>query len=391
MFHMPARRARSCAAWLIILPFAWPECQPGWRASTARESLTDWEHCRLQRACAPTQHLDRLWYVANAGHFVPSCSIFLSRPGEVNASCPLANASSHYLRWERCDARGASATARDLVALAARAGFESIVFLGDSTMKHDYEAVRCGVVRDVLLQRKDASLAGAPPVGHRDVCSRTPRDRALCAAPSSTAARPEGAELAVGNATVTALYFKIDLLDQARNLSALLDGVASRSGRAIFVLNEGLHLHAPAPARLETLRALLVGQIAPWFARNVAHLALWRETYPQHFRGSSGGGSGRFDDKGWDYKDSVEAARWSGCLSQSSGAQEPPGFADILDELGIPAVATRDIFGGRGEMHRSGGDCTHYCYTPRLFEPLVDRVYQAVMGRVRRIGGVVAP
>ena len=59
-------------------------------------------------------------------------------------------------------------------------------------------------------------------------------------------------------------------------------------------------------------------------------------------------------------------------------------------ELGIPAVATRDIFGGRGEMHRSGGDCTHYCYTPRLFEPLVDRVYQAVMGRVRRIGGVVA-
>ena len=126
---------------------------------------------------------------------------------------------------------------------------------------------------------------------------------------------------------------------------------------------------------------LLFLKIAPWFARNVAHLALWRETYPQHFRGSSGGGSGRFDDKGWDYKDSVEAARWSGCLSQSSGAQEPPGFAEILDELGIPAVATRDIFGGRGEMHRSGGDCTHYCYSEAGMAPMVHLAWAAAACR----------
>ena len=63
-------------------------------------------------------------------------------------------------------------------------------------------------------------------------------------------ARPEGAELSAGNSSVTALYYKIDRLDQAGNLSVLFETIARAVGRSVFVLNAGLHLHAGAPERL---------------------------------------------------------------------------------------------------------------------------------------------
>ena len=155
-----------------------------------------------------------------------------------------------------------------------------------------------------------------------------------------------------------------------------------------FRAERGLHLHAPAPARLETLRALLVGQIAPWFARNVAHLALWRETYPQHFRGSSGGGgSGRFDDKGWDYKDSVEAARWSGCLSQSSGAQEPPASPIFSTSSAFPR--SRRAISSAAEARCTGpAETARAIATRRACSGRSLIACTRQMGRVRR-GGVV--
>ena len=51
-------------------------------------------------------------------------------------------------------------------------------------------------------------------------------------------------------------------------------------------------------------------------------------------------------------------------------------------------VPTFDFARARGELHRGGAkpDCTHYCYTPLFFEPLLRRLADAVLDDDARFG-----
>ena len=148
----------------------------------------------------------------------------------------------------------------------------------------------------------------------------------------------------------------------------------------ITVLNYGLKWHRNHKAKLAEAYRAAVDMIAG--ANNQEErkktLGLIRETLPQHFPTAEGDGDYEGltmhsnaacaaiapEDRGWRNEMLHAAARAHG------------GFRE--GEWLLPQWA---LFVGRPEVHALRVDCTHLCYSPRLFGALLDPFYRAVHRR----------
>lgn len=147
----------------------------------------------------------------------------------------------------------------------------------------------------------------------------------------------------------------------------------------ITVFNYGLKWHREHESRLVDACSKLVGIIARANQENAPKkLALVRETLPQHFPTPQRDGD--FEglmkstneacttiapkDRGWRNEILHRAARANG------------GFNEL--EWLLPQWK---LFVDRPEVHARSVDCTHLCYSPRVFDALLDPFFRAVHRR----------
>lgn len=145
-----------------------------------------------------------------------------------------------------------------------------------------------------------------------------------------------------------------------------LQRVCSDPTVTTVVYNIGLHYNKRGrePKMLE--------ENARWFAReflgnciNGPNLII-RETTPQHFNNSN---SGEWNKKQTDCVSIRNETRWRHEL-----------LVDTLGEyLNFTVVPVWDIMSSRYDLHM-GRECTHYCYTPTLWDPIINRVIGAILG-----------
>ena len=115
----------------------------------------------------------------------------------------------------------------------------------------------------------------------------------------------------------------------------------------------------------------LLERLAVWSRAHTGSRIVWRETWAQHFATSNGQGQ---------YQDRDENAMTCAPVL----GEYPRSFAEVARRVmaaSVRFVPTFDFARGRGDLHRGGTkrDCTHYCYTPLFFEPLLSRLADAVL------------
>ena len=134
-----------------------------------------------------------------------------------------------------------------------------------------------------------------------------------------------------------------------------------------IVYNIGLHYN-----KMGTEPQMLV-ENARWFAREFLgncgnHVTLIiRETTPQHFNNSD---TGEWNKKQTGCVPIRNETRWRHEL-----------LVDTLGEysgLNFTVVPVWDIMKSRYDLHMSS-ECTHYCYTPTLWDPIINRVIAKII------------
>lgn len=112
-----------------------------------------------------------------------------------------------------------------------------------------------------------------------------------------------------------------------------------------------------------------------WFAREFlehcrgVNLVI-RETTPQHFNNSD---SGEWRKKQTDCVPIKKETRWRHELLVGTLGKEYP-------QLNFTVVPVWDVMRDRYDLHM-GRECTHYCYTPSLWNPIINRVIGAILGK----------
>ena len=150
---------------------------------------------------------------------------------------------------------------------------------------------------------------------------------------------------------------------------------ARRAGAPRVAFNEGHHAH-----RLEDHRTTiprLAARLGAWFAARDADGAAapgasrgaWRESFAQHFGTRAGTGV-------WDElrSESGRAAPNMTCV----GARKYAPRNALLDggarAGALRLLPTADFTLRRHDLNRLPTDCTHYCWSPLFYEPLLERL-----------------
>jgi hypothetical protein len=94
----------------------------------------------------------------------------------------------------------------------------------------------------------------------------------------------------------------------------------------------------------------------------------WIETYPQHFNTSNGYFSPSVSRECTVIQNTSRALDWRNKIVEDSIKE--------LRLTNIHYVYSRDIFLPLANEHLNAGDCTHYCHSPMLYQPIYEQLYQ---------------
>ena len=314
--------------------------------------------------------------------------------GNKNQACALASPESFSLRWrdddddgggDGEDRRPASTGAPELVASLLGAGYGLLVMWGDSTMSHDFSALLCHAKRNATAQGGGAAAAYASRLVADGACP----EAAGAAGEAPLARAPRELDVCDGRARCLAVVFvQVQSLTRdlpwaclERALGRAAAAASARGGaRVAHVFNEGHHAH-----RLEDHRTTiprLAARLGAWFAARDADGAAapgasrgaWRESFAQHFGTRAGTGV-------WDElrSESGRAAPNMTCVGARKYAPRNALVARALLDGGARAgalrlVPTADFTLRRHDLNRLPTDCTHYCWSPLFYEPLLERL-----------------
>lgn len=136
----------------------------------------------------------------------------------------------------------------------------------------------------------------------------------------------------------------------------------------VVVANIGLHYNIYSNFQVKMMEYIQELMIREINQRGICFL--WRSTLPQHF--STMEGTGLFEDR---IPNTVSCSK----LEKEWSHPSDKILADVRSTSGIPLIDMTSIFKGAFNFHSvRAGDCTHFCYSPKLFAPALTLFGEAI-------------
>mmetsp|Transcript_26305 Transcript_26305/g.40203 ORF Transcript_26305/g.40203 Transcript_26305/m.40203 type:complete len:441 (-) Transcript_26305:139-1461(-) len=172
----------------------------------------------------------------------------------------------------------------------------------------------------------------------------------------------------------------------------------------IVIAQLGVHFHTVS--QFKTVLKEMLETLGNYSALNPDSLVLFKESLPQHF--DSPDGSGSYDG----YSTAVNRSAWQCVPHNSSQIESDMLLGNVSVSVGmhnfnrIARRAVEEMKGGvqwlssnseamalRNDGHTGATaccarhtDCTHFCYSPNLYQPTIDPFYSALKGWFRSVG-----
>lgn len=138
----------------------------------------------------------------------------------------------------------------------------------------------------------------------------------------------------------------------------------------VVIANIGLHYSVYRSYQYRMMAYL--HELMAQEARDRSHFCfMWRSTLPQHFATTTG--TGLYEDRILPIRDECPALN----VSWSHGSDHV--VSHVRAESGIPLIDLTSLLKAANMLHSlKSGDCTHLCYAPGLFAPMLTLFAEAI-------------
>lgn len=332
---------------------------------------------------------DRITYMAKFGCRIGQINRFTHTAGE----CLHGDTAHEVLkRWSPISRQYSEAqTFLDVLHALTSSNVNRIVFIGDSTVEHLFQAAMCDIVRHAPLEdlaqmehlletetecQRDGEMIVPEWEKPSDLQPRQQKHFGGCAQQLKmiggiSPKRKDVWNLAGKSGPIDMFLVKRGYFtpgDRQELHDLLLKELPKEgSGFAVFA-GIAFHLHSDEAVRAN-MPVLL--DVLEEVGNKPNHFSFFREQSATHFTTATG----RYNDE---VASNATADLWNECVGDVSDHMSVNAYKmnilkSLMQERHIDHVSYIPFWQAtstRGQLHFNKGDCTHYCYTPFLYEPI---------------------